>query len=183
MQKLSVDQALIKAKSYIKKNEITEAKKLYQAVLLTFPKNIRIQKELATLNKYQQTNVIQSLPKETIANLVNLYNQGQYEAVVEQAQSLTNQYSQVYIIWNILGAANKGLFPGNMELVKASMLAGLLIRYDEDVVLCSKIEEAIFTVQKSDILSNQSCDNYKQKNTISNILSINPSLGFMNYIQ
>ena len=98
MQKLSVDQALIKAKSYIKKNEITEAKKLYQAVLLAFPKNIRIQKELTTLNKYQQTNIIQSLPKETIANLVNLYNQRKYEAVVEQAQSLTNQYSQVYII-------------------------------------------------------------------------------------
>tara|TARA_B100001093_G_C26421903_1_gene840220 strand:+ start:55 stop:246 length:192 start_codon:yes stop_codon:yes gene_type:complete len=63
-----------------------------------------------------------------------------------------------------------------MELVKASMLAGLLIRYEEDFVICSKIEEAIFTVRKSDILSNQSCDNYKQKNTISNILSINPSL-------
>jgi len=59
---------------------------------------MRIQKELTTLNKYQQTNIIQSLPKETIANLVNLYNQRKYEAVVEQAQSLTNQYSQVYII-------------------------------------------------------------------------------------
>ena len=59
---------------------------------------MRIQKELTTLDKYQQTNIIQSLPKETIANLVNLYNQRKYEAVVEQAQSLTNQYSQVYII-------------------------------------------------------------------------------------
>ena len=70
----------------------------------------------------------------------------------------------------------QGLFPGNLELVEASMLAGLLIKYEEDFVLCSKIEEAMFTIQKSDILSNQSCDNYKQKNTISNILSINPSL-------
>ena len=109
MHKLSVDQALLKAKSHIKKNEITEAKKLYQAVLLAFPKNMRIQKELATLNKYQQTNVIESLPKETIANLVNLYNQGQYEAVFEQSQLLTNQYPQVFSIWNILGAANKEL--------------------------------------------------------------------------
>jgi hypothetical protein len=30
-------------------------------------------------------------------------------AVVEQAQALTEQYPEAFIIWNILGAANKGL--------------------------------------------------------------------------
>ena len=109
LAKLSVDQALMKARSHVKKDEILEAQKLYQAVLLAFPKNIRIQKELATLNKYEPTDVIQSLPKETIDHLVNLYNQGQFEAIVEQAQSLTTQYPQAFAIWNILGAANKGL--------------------------------------------------------------------------
>ena len=37
----------------------------------------------------------------------------------------------------------KGLFPGNMGLVEASVLAGMLIKYDEDFILCSKIEEAM----------------------------------------
>ncbi len=37
----------------------------------------------------------------------------------------------------------KGLFPGNMGLVEVSVLAGMLIKYEEDFILCSKIEEAI----------------------------------------
>ena len=37
----------------------------------------------------------------------------------------------------------KGLFPGNMALVEASTLAGMLIKYEEDFILCSKIEEAM----------------------------------------
>tara|TARA_B110000114_G_C14998840_1_gene359790 strand:+ start:167 stop:844 length:678 start_codon:yes stop_codon:yes gene_type:complete len=36
-----------------------------------------------------------------------------------------------------------GLFPGNMALVEASVLAGMLIKYEEDFLLCSKIEEAL----------------------------------------
>ena len=37
----------------------------------------------------------------------------------------------------------KGLFPGNLALVEASTLAGMLIKYEEDFVLCSKIEKAM----------------------------------------
>ncbi len=37
----------------------------------------------------------------------------------------------------------KGLFPGNMALVEASVLAGMLIKYEEDFILCSKIEQAM----------------------------------------
>ena len=41
LKKLSVDQALIKAKSHFKKNEVIEAKKLYLVILQAFPKNLR----------------------------------------------------------------------------------------------------------------------------------------------
>ena len=37
----------------------------------------------------------------------------------------------------------KGLFPGNMALVEVSTLAGMLIKYEKDFILCSKIEEAL----------------------------------------
>ena len=37
----------------------------------------------------------------------------------------------------------KGLFPGKMSLVEASPLAGMLIKYEEDFIICSKIEEAM----------------------------------------
>ena len=36
----------------------------------------------------------------------------------------------------------KGLFPGNMSLVEVSTLAGMLIKYEEDFTLCSKIESS-----------------------------------------
>ena len=109
LAKLSVDQALMKARSHVKKDEILEAQKLYQAVLLAFPKNIRALQGLASLNKPQQTNIVSSPPQEQVSQLVNLYNQGQLSAVIEQAQVLTEQYPKAFIVWNILGAANLGL--------------------------------------------------------------------------
>jgi tetratricopeptide (TPR) repeat protein len=109
LAKLSVDQALLKAKSYAKKGEIEEAKKLYQAVLQAFPKNKQAQQELVALNKHKQPAATQGPPQDTINQLFNLYNRGQLTAVVEQAQALTEQYPEAFIIWNILGAANKGL--------------------------------------------------------------------------
>ena len=45
----------------------------------------------------------------------------------------------------------KGLFPGNMSLVEVSTLAGMLIKYEEDFILCSQIEKAISYVQNLDI--------------------------------
>ena len=109
MAKLSVGQALLKEKSHGKKGEIEEAQKLYQAVLQAFPKNKRAQQGLATLNKPKQPAATQGPPQETINQLVNLYNQGQLTAVVEQAEALTEQYPKAFIIWNVLGAAHKGL--------------------------------------------------------------------------
>ena len=37
----------------------------------------------------------------------------------------------------------KGLFPGKIDLVEASVLAGMLIKYEEDFILYSKIEAAM----------------------------------------
>ena len=106
MAKISVDQVLLKAKSHAKKGEIEDAKKLYQSVLQAFPKNVRAQQGLAALSK---PDAPQAVPQEIIDRLVALYNQGQLTAVVEQAQALTEQYPEAFIVWNILGAATKGL--------------------------------------------------------------------------
>ena len=35
-------------------------------------------------------------PQESVSQLVNLYNQGQMEAVIEQAEALTAQYPGAY---------------------------------------------------------------------------------------
>lgn len=46
----------------------------------------------------------------------------------------------------------KGLFPGHMALVEASTLAGMLIKYEEDFVLCSKIEETMAQFPEDEVL-------------------------------
>jgi len=66
LAKLSVDQALLKAKSHAKKGEVEEAHKLYQAVLEAFPKNKRAQQGLAALNKFKLATATQSPPQDTI---------------------------------------------------------------------------------------------------------------------
>ena len=109
MAKLSVDQALSKAKSHAKKGEIEEAQKLYKDVLQAFPKNKRAQRGLAALNEPKQPNRTQKPPQNAISQLADLYNQGQFAAVVEQAKALINEHPETFIVWNILGAALKGL--------------------------------------------------------------------------
>jgi len=67
----------------------------------------------------------------------------------------------------------KGLFPGKMALVEVSVLAGMLIKYEEDFILCSKIEESMGLVPKGKKLSVQNGTNYKQNDTSSNLHVIN----------
>ena len=109
MKKLSVDGILLKAKSHVKKGEIEAAQKLYQVVLQVFPKNKRAQRGLAALNKSKQSVTTKDPPQDMINQLINLYNQGQLIKVAKQAQALIKQYPEAFFVWNILGAAHKGL--------------------------------------------------------------------------
>ena len=109
MAKISIDQALLKAKSYAKKGEKEEATKLYQSVLQAFPKNMRAQQGLAALSKPKTNETSQTPPQDVIDQLLTLYNRGHLSDVVEQAQVLTEQYPDAFFVWNVLGAATKGL--------------------------------------------------------------------------
>ena len=82
---LSVEQSLMKAKSHVKKGDLGEAQKLYETIIQKFSNNIRAQQGLASIKKYKQNSVIQNPPQESVNQLVNLYNQGQMEAVIKQA--------------------------------------------------------------------------------------------------
>ena len=61
---------------------------------------------------------------------------------------------QTYVKFRMEGF--KGLFPGNMSLVEVSTLAGMLIKYEEDFILCSQIEKAI------DVFHNQVKNNHNK---------------------
>ena len=123
LAKLSLEQALTKAKFHIKKGNFAEAGELYETILKNFSSNIRAQQGLATLNKYKQDSVIQNPPQESLNQLVNLYNQGQISAVIEQAEALTAQYPGAYVVWNILGASRDeiGMFDEAANALKNSI--------------------------------------------------------------
>ena len=109
MAKLSVNQALSKAKSHEKKGEILEAQKLYKVVLDAFPNNKKAKLMLANLDRLFQNGNVKEPPSNIINQLVALYNQGHFSLVVENCQRLVSQFPDAFIIWNILGAASKGL--------------------------------------------------------------------------
>lgn len=109
MTKLSVNKALLKAKFLIQKGKINEAQKLYEIVLQAFPKNRQAQRELSALTKAKPKNTALDAPPDIINNLLNLYNQSQFSQAVQQANTLIKRYPNAFIIWNILGAANKDL--------------------------------------------------------------------------
>ena len=105
MAKLSVDKALLKAKSHSAKGEILEAQNLYETILQIFPKNKRAQKGIMALKKAKQSISTQDVPAEIIKHLNSLYNQNQLAEVIKQATPLIRQYPKAFLIWNILGAA------------------------------------------------------------------------------
>ena len=109
MAKLSVEQALAKAKSHTKKGEVAEAQALYATILKAFPNNKKAQQGLTALGGGQRSAAEQGPPQAVINQLVTLYNQGQSELVIEQAKNLTKQYPASFMLWNILGVANKSL--------------------------------------------------------------------------
>jgi Tfp pilus assembly protein PilF len=128
MANLSVEQAFMKIKSHVKKDEIIEATKLYQVILQAFPKNLRAHQGLTALNKTRQNNDAQNPPQEVIDQLVNLYNQKQFSVVVEQAHALTEQYPKAFVVWNIMGASTAQI--GNLDKAIDSYNKALSLKPD-----------------------------------------------------
>ena len=105
LSNLSIDQVLSKARSHAKKGEVVEAQKLYEGILQNFSQNKRAQQGLADLTKINQNQNIQDPPQALLDQLINLYNQGHYSVVVEQAEALSNQYPNSFMVWNILSVS------------------------------------------------------------------------------
>ena len=105
MAKLSVEQALAKAKSHIKKGEVADAQALYATILEIFPNNKKAQKGMASLGVGQSSAAEHGLPQAVIDQLMTLYDQGQLDLVSQRAQNLTIQFPRAVVLWNILGAS------------------------------------------------------------------------------
>jgi tetratricopeptide (TPR) repeat protein len=103
MSKLSVNEALLRAKSYERKGEINEARTLYQTVLQSFPGNARAKQALARLGGPQPPGATQDPPRETLDRISALYGQGQLAAAAAQVKTLVRQYPNSFTLWSMLG--------------------------------------------------------------------------------
>ena len=108
MNSLSIERAITQAKAYAKKGKINEAKKIYETILEKFPQNQRAQKGLIALAK-QRNRTLNVLIENEINQLLSLLNQGRLLETVSKAKILIAQYPDAFFVWNVLGAANKGL--------------------------------------------------------------------------
>ena len=109
LDSLKINQALRLAEKKAKEGNTEEALGIYKDILAKFPMNKRAQRGLTTLNKPRKLNRTQNPLQTAINQLINIYNQGHLGEVAERAKSITEQYPEAFIVWNILGAANKGL--------------------------------------------------------------------------
>ena len=109
--KINVNKTISKAASYKRKGELDEARKLYEAVLHSYPNNIRAQEGLAGLNKPTQ---------QQLDSLIALYNKRLWSDVVEEAHLLVTDFPSSFIVWNILGAAHKAI--GQLERAENAFL-------------------------------------------------------------
>ncbi len=99
MGKISIDKALLVAKSQIKSGNLGEAQKVYEEILRVFPKNKRAQQGLASLLSLQKS----------INNLIEIYQRGQLSETYSLAKSLSKTFPHSTTVWNLLGAASKAL--------------------------------------------------------------------------
>jgi len=111
LDSLKLDQAIKLAKKKAKDRAPEEAIRIYQNILTKFPKNKRAIDGLKGLTgkSVGKASKLQNPPQDQLQALMTLYNQGQLALVVDHTQALTEQYPEAFIVWNILGAANKGL--------------------------------------------------------------------------
>lgn len=106
MAKLSVEQALTRAKALEKKGDIAQARALYQGVLRAFPGNAKAKQALSRL---PAPKTPAGPPRAVLENLIALYHGGKLGDLAAQAIPLTKTYPQSGMVWNLLGAAHQGL--------------------------------------------------------------------------
>ena len=166
MTNLSVNAALLKANSLVKKGETEDARQLYEAVLQSFPQNKRALQGLKLLT-HEKKVTVQEPPQDIMSNLVKLYNSGQMDATLELAEPLIKQFPASFTVWNILAVANKGLGRVKEAGVAFKKITQLNPKYAEGfnnlgVILqeLDKSEEAIEAYKKAVSLNPNYADAY-----------------------
>ncbi|MDB2467055.1 tetratricopeptide repeat protein, partial [Planktomarina temperata] len=111
LETLKLDQALRLAKKKAKEGSLAEAKRIYQDVLVKFPKNKRAIDGIKALagRPVGKASKVQDPRQDQLQSLINLYSQGQLQQALKQAETLVQQFPKSPVLFNIQGVVLKGL--------------------------------------------------------------------------
>jgi tetratricopeptide (TPR) repeat protein/SAM-dependent methyltransferase len=111
LDSLKLDQAIRLAKKKSKEDTGEEAKRIYQDILIKFPKNKRAMEGLKALvgTRVGKASKVQDPPQEQQQLLISLYNERQFIQVLEQITVLLEMFPNSSFLHNISGAVYKGL--------------------------------------------------------------------------
>ena len=115
LEDLKLNQAQNLAKKCIKQGNHGKARKIFQDILKKFPKNKKALIGIKALASKDVANTsdMREPPSHQLHGLVNLYNQGKYQEVLNRASQLQQKFFKSATLYNIIGASNKAL--GNLE--------------------------------------------------------------------
>ena len=158
LDSLKLDQAIKLAKKKVRESSHDGAKRIYQDILVKFPKNKRARDGIKSLlsRPVGEASKVQDPPQDQLQSVINLYCQGQLQQALEQAETLVNQFPKASILHNIQGAVFKGL--GQLERSIEAYKKALAIEPNYAEVLNNmgdalkeqgKLEEAIVACDKA----------------------------------
>ena len=130
LDELKLDKALRLAKQKVRDGLSEEAKKIYQDIIKKFPKNKKASDGIKTLASKTSANISETEepPSAELQGLVNLYTQGQYQETLGKGSQLLEQFPNSINLYNIIGAASKGL--GKLDSAIEAYAKALSIKPD-----------------------------------------------------
>ena len=176
LDSLKLDQAIRLAKKKSKEDTGEEAKRIYQDILVKFPKNKRAMEGLKALvgTRVGKASKVQDPPQEQQQLLISLYNKRQFIQVLEQITALLEMFPNSSFLHNISGAVHKGL--GQLDTSIESYKKALALKPDHANAYYNmgnalkergKLEEAIEAYNKALVFNPDYADAY---NNIGNAL-------------
>ena len=154
---LKLDQAIKLAKTKTKEGALDQAKRIYQDILVRFPRNKRASDGLKALVSRPTGKVtkVQDPPQDQLQSLITLYSQGQLQQALKQANTLLQYFPESSVLHNICGAVYKGL--GQLDVSIEAFNKALAIRPDyadvynnmgNTLTIQGKLDEAIEAYNK-----------------------------------
>ena len=154
----TLDQAIKLAKKKFKKGLSEEAQRIYQNILIKYPKNKRAVDGFKAISgmAFSKTSKIQDPPQDRLQLLIDVYQQGQFQNALGVASQLLKQFPKSAILYNIQGAINEELGSLNAAMVsykKAVVInPGFAQAYNNMSIILKKqdkLDEAIEACNKA----------------------------------